>query len=135
MNSLHTHYDTLMVSRNASPEVIRAAFKSLSQKYHPDKNNHPNADQIMQQFNDENNFQYDFDKTDHGSGRRSKVVVINIPDSISLDSTKEKIRKFTASKPKSATHDSKVLKIFLNLIITILILTLIVLLTWTALSI
>lgn len=162
MNSLHTHYDTLMVSRNASPEVIRAAFKSLSQKYHPDKNNHPNADRIMQQFNesyktlsdpierskydrslaeyeskfnDENNFQYDFAKTDHGSGRRSKVVVINIPDSISLDSTKEKIRKFTASKPKSATHDSKVLKIFLNLIIIILILTLIVLLTWTALSI
>lgn len=52
MNNLHTHYDTLMVSRNASPEVIRAAFKSLSQKYHPDRNSHPNADRIMQQFNE-----------------------------------------------------------------------------------
>jgi DnaJ-class molecular chaperone len=52
MNSPHTHYDTLMVSRNASPEVIRAAFRSLSQKYHPDKNNHPDANRIMQQFNE-----------------------------------------------------------------------------------
>lgn len=52
MNSFHTHYDTLMVSRNASPEVIRAAFKSLSQKYHPDRNSHPDADRIMQQFNE-----------------------------------------------------------------------------------
>ncbi|ERL56052.1 J domain-containing protein [Psychrobacter aquaticus] len=52
MNTLHTHYDTLMVSRSASPEVIRAAFKSLCQKYHPDKNNHADADRIMQQFNE-----------------------------------------------------------------------------------
>lgn len=32
-----THYDNLMVARNAPPEVIRAAYKSLSQKYHPDR--------------------------------------------------------------------------------------------------
>lgn len=33
-----SHYDTLEVSRNASPEVIRAAYRSLIQRYHPDKN-------------------------------------------------------------------------------------------------
>ena len=37
MKKIHTHYDNLMVSRNAAPEVIRAAYKSLSQKYHPDR--------------------------------------------------------------------------------------------------
>ena len=33
-----SHYETLEVSRNASPEVVRAAYKSLIQRYHPDKN-------------------------------------------------------------------------------------------------
>jgi len=32
------HYDALEVSPNASPEVIRAAYKSLIQRFHPDKN-------------------------------------------------------------------------------------------------
>lgn len=35
---LRTHYDNLKVSRDAPPEVIRAAYRSLSQKYHPDRN-------------------------------------------------------------------------------------------------
>lgn len=35
-----SHYETLEVSRNASPEVIRAAYKSLIQRYHPDRNTH-----------------------------------------------------------------------------------------------
>ncbi|MDR1283431.1 MAG: J domain-containing protein [Opitutaceae bacterium] len=35
---LRTHYDNLKVSRDAPPEVIRAAYRSLAQKYHPDKN-------------------------------------------------------------------------------------------------
>ena len=33
-----THYDNLQVSRSASPEVIKAAYRSLSAKYHPDRN-------------------------------------------------------------------------------------------------
>jgi curved DNA-binding protein CbpA len=33
------HYDALEVSQEASPEVIRAAYKSLMQRYHPDR--HP----------------------------------------------------------------------------------------------
>lgn len=35
---IRTHYDNLKVARNAPIEVIRAAYKTLSQKYHPDKN-------------------------------------------------------------------------------------------------
>lgn len=38
MSRLHTHYDNLKVARSAPPEVIRAAYKTLVQKYHPDRN-------------------------------------------------------------------------------------------------
>lgn len=37
MKRLHTHYDNLKIARNAPPEVIRAAFKTLCQKFHPDR--------------------------------------------------------------------------------------------------
>jgi hypothetical protein len=37
--SLHTHYDNLKVTRKAPVEVIRAAYKAMAQKYHPDLNN------------------------------------------------------------------------------------------------
>ncbi len=33
-----THYDTLEVSQRASKETIKAAYKSLMQRYHPDRN-------------------------------------------------------------------------------------------------
>jgi hypothetical protein len=35
---VNTYYDTLQVSRAASSVVIKAAYRGLSQKYHPDKN-------------------------------------------------------------------------------------------------
>ncbi len=38
MGKVHSHYENLKVSRDAPIEVIRAAYKSLSQKYHPDRN-------------------------------------------------------------------------------------------------
>jgi uncharacterized RDD family membrane protein YckC/Tfp pilus assembly protein PilE len=38
MNKIHTHYDNLKVSRNAPDEVIRAVYRVLAQKYHPDRN-------------------------------------------------------------------------------------------------
>ena len=142
MNNIHTHYDTLMVSQNASQEVIRAAFKSLSQKYHPDKNTHPDADRIMQQFNEsyavlsdpivrsrydrllneykrksKEESQYEYARTDTESGRQNKVVIINIPDSISLDSVKEKIRNFVSSKAQPAKPRSKADVYFTNIVI------------------
>jgi len=37
MSKYRTHYDNLKVSRNAPDAVIKAAYKALLQKYHPDK--------------------------------------------------------------------------------------------------
>lgn len=53
MPKVRTHYDNLKVARNAPPEVIRAAYKSLSQKYHPDQNpGDPDAARIMALINE-----------------------------------------------------------------------------------
>jgi hypothetical protein len=47
-----THYDSLGVARNAPTEVIRAAYKVLAQKNHPDKNvGNPDATGLMQAIN------------------------------------------------------------------------------------
>lgn len=50
---MRTHYDNLQVSQNASPRVIRAAWKSLAQEWHPDK--HPlrrqEAERILKLIN------------------------------------------------------------------------------------
>lgn len=35
---MHNHYDRLKVQHDAPGEVIRAAYRALSQRYHPDKN-------------------------------------------------------------------------------------------------
>ena len=48
MQPIHTHYDNLKVTRNAPPEVIRAAYKSLSQKFHPDRNPEREATRTFQ---------------------------------------------------------------------------------------
>ena len=40
MARIRTHYDNLKVTRDAPPEVVRAAYQALSKKYHPDKNPH-----------------------------------------------------------------------------------------------
>lgn len=50
--SIHSHYDTLNVTRDAPREVIVAAFKGMAQKYHPDRNiDNPEAVQLMQVIN------------------------------------------------------------------------------------
>ena len=49
---LRTHYDNLKVARNAPEEVIHAAYRSLSQKYHPDLNRtNPDTARIMKIIN------------------------------------------------------------------------------------
>jgi len=49
---MHTHYDNLKVTRGAPPEVIRAAYKALTQRYHPDRNDSPDAPRIMRLINE-----------------------------------------------------------------------------------
>jgi len=51
--AVRTHYDTLQVSETASPEVIRGAYKYLSQKWHPDKNpaNRAESERVMRMLN------------------------------------------------------------------------------------
>lgn len=52
MAPVRTHYDNLMVSRSAPHEVIRAAYKTLTQKYHPDRNpDNPDSGRIMALIN------------------------------------------------------------------------------------
>lgn len=63
MKRVHTHYDNLKVTRNAPIEVIRAAYKSLSQKYHPDKNpNNTEAEKIMTIINEAYDILSDIEK-------------------------------------------------------------------------
>ncbi len=38
MTGIRTHYDNLQVARNARIEVIKAAYRGLTQRYHPDRN-------------------------------------------------------------------------------------------------
>lgn len=53
MGKLHTHYDNLKVTRNAPSEVIRAAYKTLAQKYHPDKHEFKaDAERVMALINE-----------------------------------------------------------------------------------
>lgn len=127
MNNIHTYYDVLMISRNASQEIIRAAFKSLCQKYHPDRNTHPNAERMIQQINEAYSVlsnpierkKYDKQLLDYEQKtnqnhqessysqfqnetpstnlkRKNNVVVINIPDSISVSGVKAYIRALTS---------------------------------------
>ncbi|MES2900646.1 MAG: J domain-containing protein [Pseudomonadota bacterium] len=48
---LETHYDHLQVMRTAPLEVIKASYRVLSQKYHPDRNPDPEALRIMKRVN------------------------------------------------------------------------------------
>lgn len=52
MTQFRTLYDTLGVTRNADPAVIKAAYKALVNQYHPDKNpNRPEAEEMMKRIN------------------------------------------------------------------------------------
>lgn len=49
--TIETHYDCLKVVRNAPVEVIKASYRVLSQKYHPDRNPDPGALDRMTRIN------------------------------------------------------------------------------------
>lgn len=52
MPALKNYYQVLQVDPSADPEVIAAAYKRLSIKYHPDTNPSSDANLRMQELND-----------------------------------------------------------------------------------
>ena len=51
MPPLPDYYETLQVSVNADPEIIQAAYRKLSLKYHPDRNYDAGAESMMKALN------------------------------------------------------------------------------------
>ncbi|MEM5315568.1 J domain-containing protein [Paraburkholderia sp. JHI869] len=51
MANIRSHYERLSIARDAPPEVIRAVYKALSQKWHPDRNQNPASAEMMQAIN------------------------------------------------------------------------------------
>ena len=52
MPMAHSHYDNLKVARNAPAEVIRAAYRVLAQRHHPDMNPSPDSARVMKVLNE-----------------------------------------------------------------------------------
>jgi len=53
MGASATYYDILRVSRRAAPESVRASYRRLAQKYHPDKlPGNADAERVMAMLNE-----------------------------------------------------------------------------------
>lgn len=52
MPTVHSHYENLKVARDASPDEIRAAYRSLTRRHHPDRNpDNADAQRVMAVIN------------------------------------------------------------------------------------
>ena len=57
---MKSHYETLGIIPTVEPELIRSAYKTLAQLYHPDK--HPGNDALMAEINAANDVLSDPEK-------------------------------------------------------------------------
>ena len=89
--NMKSHYEVLGVDRNASPEDIKRAYRSLSLKWHPDRNSSPEAQSKFQEIgtayeilNDDNRrhqYNCELDGVHIGGGMGQEV---NINDIINM---------------------------------------------------
>ncbi|MEM3454037.1 MAG: DnaJ domain-containing protein, partial [Thermoproteota archaeon] len=52
MSSKKDYYEILGVSRNATKEEIKRAFRQLALKYHPDRNKSPEAEEKFKEISE-----------------------------------------------------------------------------------
>ena len=50
MSEKRDYYEILDVSRDASEKDLKKSFRSLARKYHPDKNDSPDADEKFKEI-------------------------------------------------------------------------------------
>jgi molecular chaperone DnaJ len=63
------YYEILGVSRNASENELKSAFRNLARKYHPDVNDAPDAEEKFKEINEAYGVLSDADKRAPGSER------------------------------------------------------------------
>ena len=99
-------YDILEVSRTASPEVIRAAYKSLVQRFHPDKNpDNPNAVELLKLINNA------YDTLSDPSKRAAYDVMLTLEEMANPEpepeaAREEEKREAPAAEPRSEADQS-----------------------------
>ena len=62
------YYEILQIDKNASPEIIEKAYKTLAKKYHPDLQtgeNKKQAEEILKQINEAYDVLSDPEKKEH----------------------------------------------------------------------
>ena len=83
-------YTVLGVSRNATEEEIKKAYKTLSRKYHPDANiNNPNKDQAEEMFKEIQQAYQQIMKERTGGGSSygdHRAVMAPAPEAMAVDS-------------------------------------------------
>jgi molecular chaperone DnaJ len=81
-----TFYDILGVKNDASQEVIKAAYKILAQKYHPDKNSHKESEAVMKDINSA------YSTLSNTQDRKIYDIYLNQQQTIEKDKLEEQIR-------------------------------------------
>ena len=102
------YYDILQVSRNASPEIIEKAYKTLVKKYHPDLSSGANKkfyEQIIKEINEA----YDILSNENTRRLYDKSLdeqYVSKDDFINLYNENEKLKDRLSTFDKSELHQA-----------------------------
>jgi hypothetical protein len=100
------HYKILQVDSDAEPEVVEAAYRALSKKYHPDINRAPEAMDRMAQINaaytvlSDSSRRRDYDYLRASQNRQATATPPRKPDSSFTPSAPVPPASATANQPK-----------------------------------
>ena len=135
------YYDILKVSKTASEQEIRASYKKLIKKYHPDiySGNHEYAEKITKELNDaytilsnsESRKEYDLSLEDPISyispqpTHKNIVTEYNEPPKETIEQIlRKKIYKIIDEKTQKMSQKSKILMVIIIILIALLLMAL-----------